>query len=650
MTGPYEGAPALTDEQRAVVEQPADALLLVTAGPGAGKTHTLVRRLDALLEDEGLSTGEILVLSFSRAAVRELRERLVRSGGEEARQVRVMTFDSWALYLLTELEADTDWRTKSFDERIRAATRLIDEERTNELYEVSLRHVIIDEVQDLVGYRRQLVQSLLTTYDCGFTVVGDPAQAITTFQVRDIPRLLKQEPNGFFAWLRTKFPDELVELRLDRNFRVLTDEAGVALHHRNAVLDHSEPACTDNTGDTDDTAGEDLYDSLRAQLLSLDEYGDLGAAYFQEPLRDSSRSTAILCRDNGEALLMSDLLHDHGIDHQVRRTARDRSAPAWIEALLRRAGGHVLTFTTFKSLFPDLPGLPQDHDADRTWRLLRACAGDRAGRTVDLAQFGDALAAGRLPDELTAQPAHHLVISTFHRAKGLEFDRVIVVDPGPLPEPRDGYVVDPAEEARTLYVALTRAREELYRLPPRSTWLVRKHKETGRWARYGRQKWQRHGLEMLGTDVHAVHPAGTVGFSSDPQRLQEYLRSELSPGTPLTLLRYEEAEVPSATGDHSRMAPPYLVCEEDRPIGVVSESFRRDLHRFMRRSARHQPTSWPVKISEIRVDTVETVSGSSAAGARAGLGDLGVWLAPRLTGLGHFTYDSGTDKAEGDHA
>lgn len=237
----------------------------------------------------------------------------------------------------------------------------------------------------------------------------------------------------------------------------------------------------------------------------------------------------MLCRKNGEALLMSDLLHGIGIDHQLRRTARDRSAPAWIEALLRRAGSHVLTTNTFKSLFPDLPDLPRDHDADRMWRLLRACAGDRTGRTVDLSQLRDALAGGRLPDELTAQPSHHLVISTFHRAKGLEFDRVIVVDPGPLRESKDGYEVDPAEEARTLYVALTRAREELHRLPPRITWLVRKHQDTGRWARYGRQKWQRHGLEMLGTDVHSVHPAGTAGFSADPRALQEHLRSELRP-------------------------------------------------------------------------------------------------------------------------
>lgn len=78
----------LTTEQTTVVEQPADSLVLVTAGAGAGKTYTLVRRLDHLLQDEGLSAGEVLVLTFSRAAVRELRERILSQGGEDARQIR----------------------------------------------------------------------------------------------------------------------------------------------------------------------------------------------------------------------------------------------------------------------------------------------------------------------------------------------------------------------------------------------------------------------------------------------------------------------------------------------------------------------------------------------------------------------------------
>lgn len=94
-----EDDPVLTAEQQAVVDQPWDTRLLVTAGAGTGKTHTLVRRMDALVghidPDEALEASELLVLSFSRAAVRELRDRIARHG-EHARRVRVQTFDSWA--------------------------------------------------------------------------------------------------------------------------------------------------------------------------------------------------------------------------------------------------------------------------------------------------------------------------------------------------------------------------------------------------------------------------------------------------------------------------------------------------------------------------------------------------------------------------
>src|SRR5262249_22227660 len=53
----------LTAEQAEVTDAPASARLLVTAGPGAGKTHVLIARLAALI-DEGVSPGHgILVLS-----------------------------------------------------------------------------------------------------------------------------------------------------------------------------------------------------------------------------------------------------------------------------------------------------------------------------------------------------------------------------------------------------------------------------------------------------------------------------------------------------------------------------------------------------------------------------------------------------------
>lgn len=115
----------LTAAQQAVVDQPWDARVLVTAGAGAGKTHTLVRRLDVLVEREELEAGEILVLSFSRAAVRELTERIERHAAA-AQRIRVQTFDAWAAALLNRAYPDTDWGTYTFDERIKAATEAID--------------------------------------------------------------------------------------------------------------------------------------------------------------------------------------------------------------------------------------------------------------------------------------------------------------------------------------------------------------------------------------------------------------------------------------------------------------------------------------------------------------------------------------------
>src|SRR5690606_31055460 len=155
MSTPYDGAPLLTDEQRAVVDLPADEMTLVVAGAGAGKTHTLVRRLDALVEREGLGAGEILVLSFSRAAVREWKERRGRHG-DAARRVGPRAFGSWAVQVGRGVGASGGWRARDFDGRIAAAAQLLGDTAVNVLYE-DLRHVVIDEVQDLGGARRELV-------------------------------------------------------------------------------------------------------------------------------------------------------------------------------------------------------------------------------------------------------------------------------------------------------------------------------------------------------------------------------------------------------------------------------------------------------------------------------------------------------------
>ncbi|HEU5438043.1 MAG TPA: ATP-dependent helicase, partial [Ktedonobacterales bacterium] len=71
-----EGAAALDRWQREAAEAAAPALIV--AGPGTGKTSTLVGRVAYLVRERGVAPERVLALTFSNKAAREMRERLER--------------------------------------------------------------------------------------------------------------------------------------------------------------------------------------------------------------------------------------------------------------------------------------------------------------------------------------------------------------------------------------------------------------------------------------------------------------------------------------------------------------------------------------------------------------------------------------------
>lgn len=90
----------LTMSQRAAVTSPADRALLVVAGAGSGKTKTLLARVRWLVASGQVTqASEILLLSFSRAACDELRQRLRALDRGLSAAVKVRTFHSFALDL-----------------------------------------------------------------------------------------------------------------------------------------------------------------------------------------------------------------------------------------------------------------------------------------------------------------------------------------------------------------------------------------------------------------------------------------------------------------------------------------------------------------------------------------------------------------------
>ncbi|MFC8712116.1 MULTISPECIES: UvrD-helicase domain-containing protein [unclassified Streptomyces] len=623
MTDVHLDSPPLTDEQRAVVEQPWDARVLVTAGAGAGKTHTLVRRLDALCghedPEEALEAADILVLTFSRAAARELRERITRHG-ERARRVRAQTFDAWAYGVLRQARPDQDWATASFDERIEAAAEAVEEGALESGDSVPPSHVVIDEVQDLLGDRRELVEALLDRYQdsCGFTVVGDAAQSVYGFQIED-PVERNDETGRFFEWLRSSYPDDLVELRLTENFRALTPEARIALPY-GPRLQRVRDA---------DEAGS-LYEELRDLLLDpMNALADLTDEYTLHGLRDLDDTCAVLTRDNGQALVVSRLLHENGIGHRLRRPPEERPVPYWVAELLRRTEATGLTEDRFRSLLEQIP-LPHEPNADALWTVLRRATRSPARSTLDLGRLRRLVADGRFPDEAADPESAQIVVSTVHRAKGLEFDRVIVLTPPTVSElhKRYGTETDLPAEVRALYVAMTRARQDLYHVRSPEVPLIRRagNRRNGRRYVGGWRSYDRYGVVAEAGDVCRDNPPGDA---TDAAATQTYLLREVGPGQEVLLRKRHDLPAGEA------QSPPYALLHRGREIGEASERFRQELFLVQKVNRTWDPW-WPDEIHGLRIDTLETVTGSVAAAANAGLGDRGVWIAPRITGIGMF--------------
>lgn len=607
--------PQLTEAQADIAARGCEERLLVTAPAGTGKTHALLHRLIHLVEDEGLHGGdEILVLSFSRAAVREIRRRLAATDSP-AGYVRVVTFDSFATWLLALVDPLGAWLERSYDDRIRACIKLLREDADAREQVEDLGHLLIDEVQDLVGVRAELVLELLATCTSGFTLFGDPSQAIYGFQIADGgDGPTSQE---FYSSLRETYGDELEELVLSENFRARTKEARRALEFGPMLSEHDPDY---------ETIHGLLREMISAELKSLSL--DALVAMLPQLTKKPSRRVAVLCRTNGEALIVSGRLHEAGIAHRLQRRAVDRAVGPWLAAAFGPYPGYDVDRPRFLELVDACAVKPMLEPEEAWLSLRRSTHAD--SNFVQLANLGSAVRAGTIADELSEMPEAAVVVSSIHRAKGLEFDDVFVVDSArPAPD-----IETLAEETRLLYVALTRPRDRLAMFDCPSQWgLRRKESRDDRWELRGMppNAGQRYGIEFLGDDVEKVFPAvGPGGRAATVGELHEYLIGSVSPGDPVGLTL---ATAQPVIGDAV-----YGVRHGDRVVGLTSKSFAKVLGRFLGYDGRPGPRKYPLRIDGLHVEMLDSVAGTPADVERFGIGPSALWLRPRLVGLGRFQW------------
>lgn len=145
----------LSDCQKEILQDKESRCIVVAAGPGSGKTRVLVHKLASLLLLEDLKHEQLLMLTFSRSAATEFKQRLRKLVGDAANYVEIKTFHSYCFDLLGRIGNLEDAVGV-----VRKAAEMIlsDEVEPNRISKTVL---VIDEAQDMSADEFALVSALM---------------------------------------------------------------------------------------------------------------------------------------------------------------------------------------------------------------------------------------------------------------------------------------------------------------------------------------------------------------------------------------------------------------------------------------------------------------------------------------------------------
>jgi RecQ family ATP-dependent DNA helicase len=532
-----------------VCSYPYHGNLLVNAGPGAGKTMVLIRRAAHLIHEQGLRPEQVLILAFNRAVVHEIKSRIKGlfdqlGYGAYVRRLQVYTFHAFAVrHMAAEngLHSDAE---EGIDETLSTfANQCADDPAYAHRVTRGVRAILVDEFQDMTDDLYRLLLSLKRASGAGMMVIGDDDQDILQWNRRAEQKV---EAREYFDDLRNLSDLSVEAIDLSVNFRSGTEVVARSQHFIGQFLsDISTRIKADTTLRSQAAAGRGSLVQVREP--ALDHVRQIAEVSIRQ-----QKTYAVLCRTNAEVhQLYEELSADlENVTVQGREgnfsLSRLRQTGLWrdlcedhVEASEEDVGLTEELFERLESSFI-AAGIPDDLNGGQGLPCIRflwdAHVDENPRATLrDHVAFVDGL---KMDDyermwhrtELTQWSAGRtqVVLSTIHKVKGLEFDNVsILASVARFPfggTSRNDLLLSCADESRTYYVAMTRAKENLY-----LQWGDRERC----WSKHRTPfKGQRTISSLTGNPKEVF-----LSFPGCDQARQDYIRSSVRVGDPLDVVQ-----------------------------------------------------------------------------------------------------------------
>jgi ATP-dependent DNA helicase RecQ len=461
-------------QQQVVTDERENTNVLVLAGPGSGKTRVLVHRIAYLVRVRRENSKGILALAYNRHAAAEIRQRLTALVGDDAKGVTVLTCHALAMRLTGASFADRSPTEEDFKVVLDRAGALLrgeglppeeaDEQR--DLLLAGFRWILVDEYQDVGPEQYSLISAL-----AGRTL-GDPDRRLSLFAVGDDDQNIYAFQGASVEFIRRFEADYSAQPAfLVENYR----STGHIIAAANRVIEGARERMKAGQPIVIDAARRrmrpgglwaevDRVSKGRVQVLPVGPNALTQAVSVMAELQRMSRLSsswdwarcAVIARQWRLLEPVRAYCELNGIPVQM---ADERMPSFW---RLRETQALIAWLDAAQSPLLDGAKLREwlrRQSPNPWWDMLREAVEEYLLETgeaeLPTAHFREWLAEW---GQEARRRQSGVLLTTAHRAKGLEFDHVAVLD-GAWDEV--GKSEDSDASRRLFYVAMTRARQTL---------------------------------------------------------------------------------------------------------------------------------------------------------------------------------------------